>query len=242
MAGSDHRLRAEHTPAAIRRRLAHGPATSPLRDLVYGAIDGTVTTFAVVAGVAGARLGTAVVVILGIANLAADGFSMAVGNYLGTRAEDQRRQRLRREEERHVAAVPEGEREEVRQLLGAWGLTGEVREEVVATLTAEPGRWVEVMMTLEHGVTPAGPTPVRAGLATFAAFVTVGAVPLLPFALGGSFAWSAALTAAAFVLVGVAKGLVVDQPWWRSGAETLAIGATAAALAYAAGATLGTLT
>jgi VIT1/CCC1 family predicted Fe2+/Mn2+ transporter len=236
----------EHTPDAIRARLAEGPGTSTLRDFVYGAIDGVVTTFAVVAGVAGAGLATRVVLILGVANLAADGFSMAVSNFLGARSEEQRRQRYLREEERHIAAVPAGEREEVRQILAAWGLGDGLLDGATGAITRDRQRWVRFMMQLEHGFPAAGPSPARAALTTFVAFVTVGFVPLGPFvadAVGGAvtapFAWSAGLTAAAFFAVGVGKGLVVAQPWWRSGAETVAVGGTAAGLAYAVGIALG---
>lgn len=72
---------------AIRERLSQPPKRSHLRDFIYGGIDGAVTTFAVVAGVAGAGLSATVVIILGVANLIANGFSMAVSNYAATRAE-----------------------------------------------------------------------------------------------------------------------------------------------------------
>ena len=87
------RIRAEHTSAAIRERLHLGPDHSYLRDFIYGAVDGIVTTFAVVAGVAGAQLSAGIVIVLGVANLLGDGFSMAVSNYLGTRADEQLRSR-----------------------------------------------------------------------------------------------------------------------------------------------------
>lgn len=90
------RLAAEHRPEAIEERLAEPPVASLTGDFVYGAIDGIVTTFAVVAGVAGAGLAMRVIFILGLANLGADGFSMAISNYLGTRTETERRQRIRR--------------------------------------------------------------------------------------------------------------------------------------------------
>ena len=80
-----HKLKQDHSPHAIRCRLEAGPQHSYVRDYVYGAIDGAVTTFAIVAGVAGAQLSGGVVVVLGLANLLGDGFSMAVSNYLGTR-------------------------------------------------------------------------------------------------------------------------------------------------------------
>src|SRR5690242_1269231 len=106
--GLEHLL-AEHTPQAIDRRLREGPRQSYLRDLVYGATDGIVTTFAVVAGGTGASLSGGVIVVLGAANLLGDGFSMAVGNFLGARAETQLRDRARRTEEDHIKLIPDGE-------------------------------------------------------------------------------------------------------------------------------------
>jgi VIT1/CCC1 family predicted Fe2+/Mn2+ transporter len=243
----EDRLAAAHTPEAVRRRLATGPAGSHLADLVYGAVDGIVTTFAVVAGVAGAGLAARIVLVLGVANLVADGFSMAVANYLGQRAEEQRRLRLRRQEELHVAAVPAGEREEVRQLLAGWRLDPPLLERVVDAVTSDRERWVELMMQLEHGVSTVPIRPLGAGLATFAAFLVSGSLPLLPFALDtvpgttvpAPFLSSAVATLLAFVAVGAAKGLVVGRPWWRSAVETLVVGGAAASLAYAVGAVLG---
>jgi len=84
-------LAATHTPENVRQRLQTPTTHSYLRDFVYGAIDGTVTTFAIVSGVAGAGLSTGVILILGVANLVGDGFSMAASNYLGTKTEEELR-------------------------------------------------------------------------------------------------------------------------------------------------------
>ena len=243
MSSSHRPVDAQHTPEAVRARLAAGPRTSYLRDLVYGAVDGTVTTFAVVAGVAGAALDSTVVLILGVANLVADGFSMAVSNYLGIRSEIHRRSQVRHEEERHVALVPEGEREEIRQLLAPWGLDDELLDQVVEAVTRKEDRWVDLMVQWEHGFPTQMPDPLRSGLATFVAFAVVGFVPLAPFVvdqtpwvdLPAPFAWSAAATAVTFVLVGIARGVVVDRPRWRTALETFGIGGAAAGLAYVAG-------
>lgn len=237
--------RDDHRPEAIRRRLGEGPARRDLRDFIYGGIDGAVTTFAVVAGVAGARLSAAIVVVLGLANLLADGFSMAVSNYLGTRAEMQQREQWRRVEEAHIERYPEGEREEVRQIYAAKGFEGEDLERVVAVITADRDRWVETMLGEEHGFPAGDGSPVRAGTVTFIAFVVVGFLPLVTFIwqyfappglqLERPFAWSAFLTGVAFFVVGAAKSRFVGQRWITAGLETLTMGGAAAVLAYVVG-------
>ena len=240
---TDPALRDEHTSEAIRQRLSTPPQASYLRDFVYGAIDGAVTTFAVVAGAAGAGLADSVVVIMGVANLLADGFSMAVSNYLGARAEREQRELARSREEEHVSLFPEGEREEVRQLFAAKGFDGDDLDRVVDVITADRQRWVDTMMSEELGFGTEESDPLRAAAATFVAFIVIGALPLLAFlvdmipsvTVGDPFAWSAVLTAVAFFSVGSLKARVVDQRWWRAGLQTLAIGGAAATVAYVVG-------
>ena len=236
-------LESEHSTDAIRRRLSQAPSVSYLRDFIYGAIDGAVTTFAVVAGARGANLSNSVVVILGVANLLADGFSMAVSNYLGTRAERQQRDRARTIEENHIDVVPEGEREEIRQLFAAKGFSGDDLERVVDVITADRERWVDTMMSEELGYGTDAGNPLRAAASTFVAFVVIGALPLAVYVVDAiapgdvayPFAWSAALTAIAFFTVGALKARVVAQRWWRAGLETLAVGGAAATVAYVVG-------
>ena len=108
-------LEHSHTRQAIKERLARGPHTNYLRDWIYGGIDGAVTTFAIVAGVAGADLAATVVLVLGFANLMADGLAMAASNYSGTKAERDDYVRVLGIERKHIAMVPDGEREEIRR-------------------------------------------------------------------------------------------------------------------------------
>ena len=237
-------LRRDHTPEAVRARLEAGHGPAYLKDWVYGAVDGTVTTFAVVAGVAGAGLSPGVVLVLGLANILADGFSMAVANFLGTRAENRRREQARRREELHIALVPEGEKEEIRQIFARKGFQGEDLERVVEVITSDRERWVETMLVEELGF-PREPHPaLQAGLVTFLAFLLAGLLPLLPYFYGlvaplaEPFFWSAGLTAVAFFLIGAWRGRLTDQPWPLAGVETLAVGGVAAGLAYTVGALL----
>jgi len=230
-----------HTPDAIAHRLAAANSHSYLGDFVLGAVDGTVTTFAVVAGVAGAEMPGVVALILGFANLLADGFSMAVSNFLNARVETEELALVRRHEEQHIERIPEGEREEVRQIFAAKGFSGPLLEEIVTVITQDRRRWVDTMLTEEHGLRLEARQPLRAALATFAAFVLAGLVPLLPFFLPISltptqtFATSSVATAVTFLLIGLAKGRVLHHPLWLSALETLVVGGLAASLAYAVG-------
>jgi vacuolar iron transporter family protein len=238
-----------HRPEAIAARLDRGPGANYLRDAIYGAIDGAVTTFAVVSGVVGGGLPVAIIIVLGMANLLADGFSMAASNYLGTRSELERRERLRREEHRHIREVPEGEREEIRQIFRRKGFEGETLERAVEAITSDEQRWVETMLQEEYGVPAEEGHPLIAALVTFAAFLLVGSVPLMPFLVGLlssevagiAFELSVSMTAVAFFIVGAIKGRYVEQPWYRSGIETFLLGAAAAGLAYGVGVVLGDL-
>lgn len=231
---------ADHQPARIRARLQESRSHDYLADAILGGIDGCVTTFAVVAGATGGSLSPLVIVILGFANLVADGFSMAVGNYHATRSQRELVDQKRRSEERHIERVPEGEKEEIRQIFAGKGFEGETLEQVVETITANRRLWIDTMITEEHGLQLEGPDPVRAGATTFAAFFLVGLVPLLPYLVPGveadaMFLASAVFTGIAFIAIGWAKGQRLQQPRLRSAWQTLWTGGAASVLAFLAG-------
>jgi len=229
-------LEHEHTTDAIRDRLAadNRPNYLRLRDWVYGGIDGAITTFAVVAGVVGAGLSANVIVILGLANLFADGFSMAASNYSGTKTEADELDRFRQIEKKHIAIAPEGEREEIRQIMMAKGLTGAALEDAVTAITSNEETWINTMLTEEYNLSINLRSPLISGLSTFLSFFIFGAIPLVPFLLAADQALEIALltTCLAFFVIGAIKSKWSLAAWWKSGIETLIIGVTASAMAF----------
>lgn len=231
-------LEHSHDPDAIAQRLAKGPKANYLPDAVYGAIDGTVTTFAVVSGAIGADLSSRVVLILGIANLFADGFSMAAGNFTATKSAADMVEKLREQELRHIRLDKEGETREVREIYRAKGFAGEPLETLTRLITSRRDVWVDLMLAEEYGIGAASRSAIRAAGVTFLAFVVAGLVPLAPFLLNVEHApaVAVALTASVFFAIGSFRSRWSARSWWSCGLETLAIGMTAALVAYGVGA------
>ncbi|WP_444895762.1 VIT1/CCC1 transporter family protein [Microbulbifer sp. SSSA005] len=230
----------EHRPERIEARLRSRPQSQWLSDFVLGAIDGCVTTFAIVAGAFGAGFSEAVVLVMGFANLIADGFSMAVSNYEAASVEREQRAAAMRTERQHIALIPEGEREEIRQIFYRKGFRGEVLDNIVATITANQKLWIETMLAEEYGISRLEHKPLGAALITFAAFLCVGAIPLLPYLFHSlnpaeQFYASAVLSVCAFFAIGLCKGLVFSHHLLVAGLKTLFFGSSAAALALVVG-------
>lgn len=237
---AEHSLDSDHSPSAVAARL-DVKTRSYISDWVLGGIDGAVTTFAIAAGALGASLSAGAVVVLGVANLLADALSMAASRYASARTDLERRERKRAVEYRHIKLVPDGEREEVRQLLAKKGFVGADLDRAVAVVTADEDRWVEFMLVEELGFAPESDEPVSAATATFLGFVVCGLLPILPFIVGEVVdirrpaLWSAALTAVAFGVVGALKGHLLGTPRVRAALNTLAIGSAAASVAFVVG-------
>lgn len=213
---------------------------SHIGDYIYGANDGIITTFAVVSGVAGASLAPSVVIILGVANLLADGFSMAASNYLGKRSEEDFVRAAYERQRQAIERDPTGEREHIRRLYAAKGFSGDKLDHAVETVTAEVDLWIDTVIHEEFRlpeIEPGG--AVQGALATFVAFLVAGAVPLVPYVLGfpedRQFSWSIILMALALFAVGSARTLVTKRNWLRSGLEMLLVGSIAAMVSYGIG-------
>jgi VIT1/CCC1 family predicted Fe2+/Mn2+ transporter len=230
----------QHEPGAVAARLKRAGSPQNVSDAVLGGIDGCITTFAIVTGSVGAGFPTHVSLILGVANLLADGLSMAVSNYESIKAHNEFVAAMRREEERHIEQVPEGEREEIRQIFARKGFADTALEHIVATITADRRLWIETMLAEEHGLHREHPSPMKSGAVTFVAFVLIGCVPLLPLLITPlgmplQFYASVALAGLVFFAIGSLKSLFFGRPAIRSGLTTLLTGGSAAVVAYLVG-------
>lgn len=221
----------------VLHQLHHG---TYIGDFVYGANDGIVTTFAVVAGSAGALLSPGIIIILGLASLLADGFSMGSSNFLSLRARKDFVRMQRRREEWEVENFPEVEKDEIREILRQWGATEGSMEPMVSAITRDKEKWIDFMMKEELDLQEdEAASPMRHGVATFGAFILAGFLPLLPYFIEGDprqqFLISGILAAITFFVVGAARTLVGESRAIRGGLEMLLVGGIAAAVAYTIG-------
>jgi len=228
--------------------IAHGEASflrkfqEYLGEFVYGGIDGSVTTFAVVAGASGANLESSIVIILGFANLIADGFAMSVGSYLSAKSEIHNYQKHKSVEYWEVENLPEKEKEEIREIYRAKGFEGEILEEIVKVITSDKDRWVDVMMKEELEMIEESKSPFKVGTVTFISFILLGLVPLLIYVVDyvsdlnqDLFLISSILTSACFIGIGFLKAKVTNTHTFKSILETLLLGGLAAVLSYFVG-------
>jgi len=213
-----------------------------LGEFVYGGIDGSITTFAVVAGAAGAGLDSAVIIILGFANLFADGFAMSIGAYLSAKSEKDNYDKHKKIEYWEIEHLREKEIQEIRDIYQGKGFEGELLEQVVAVIISDDDRWVDVMMKEELGMMESDKSPFKIGAITFISFIVLGLVPLLIYVFdyfnkqeANLLVWSSVLTLLAFGIIGYLKGVVNHKNKLISTTTTILMGIVAALVAYYVG-------
>jgi predicted membrane protein (TIGR00267 family) len=216
----------------------HFDASDAVRDVIIGMSDGLTVPFALAAGISGAIAASHIVVTAGIAELAAGGISMGLGGYLAARSDVDHYESEQRREYEETDDVPEEERREIEVIFASYGIAGEPLHHLVNTITANKKVWVDFMMRFELGLEK--PNPRRAPLSAArigGSYVVGGLIPLLPYMLFATSQQalyvSIAVTFIALVVFGALKGKFTGVSVWRSALETSAIGAVAAAVAFA---------
>ena len=221
-----------------------------LREIVYGGNDGIVTTFAVVAGFAGAgvegagAVGAIAVLLFGLANLFADATSMGLGAFLATRSAQDIYRAARIREMQEIHERPEKERAELFEILRVKQVTEPDIHAFADLYQSNPELLADFMMQHEIGMPdPSGGNPALDGLATFLAFMFFGAIPLIPYFLREAnettFQWSVLATFLALVLLGLLRWRVTHERVTRCVGETVAVGGICAIIAYAVGMAVG---
>lgn len=221
------------------------PLTVFLKEIVYGGNDGIVTTFAVVAGFAGAQahvvtqLPILAVLLFGFANLFADGVSMALGNFMSIRSEQDVYRSEKGKEAHEIVHNTEMERQESVEILEEKGFSRKQAEDLIAIYMTNSPYWVDFMMNQELELpNPEGNNPFLMSLVTFFSFIAFGFIPLIPYVFfkGSSlFFMSSCATAGALALLGMIRWKVGKQGFLRSIGETLFLGGAAAMVAYFVG-------
>lgn len=237
-----------HEQGRIEQAARHSGATGKskyLPPLVYGSLDGIVTTFAVVSGVIGANLSPGIILVLGFANLFGDGFSMAMGAYLSAKSEQEVFARERQKTAQQVAQAPDQEKESLSRVYRGQGYSEQDAQVVTEIVSGEPGRLVSAVMVERHLMVPQKIEPALQGVATLIAFVLIGAVPLLAYLADfmfelklspmSAFMITVILTGLALLGAGAAKVLVTDRSAVRSAIETLLVGGFAGLVAFGVG-------
>ena len=220
-----------------------------IKSIVYGGLDGIITTFAVVAGSVGGELSFRVVLILGFSNLLADGFSMAVGDFLSTKSQNEYEKTVRHKKQIDIMQHPEQEAKQIKNSFTEQGINEHDADLLVTTLAKYEKPFVNQIMKMEYGSNTTEDSPLKNAIVTFLSFSIFGIVPLLiyvlsmyiPGLLQNAFYIAALLTGMTLFILGAVKSKVTQSNWLRSGFEMLVVGGLAAVVAYGVGAILGGL-
>ncbi|TDC82727.1 VIT1/CCC1 transporter family protein [Actinomadura sp. 7K507] len=212
-----------------------------LRPAVFGAMDGLVSNFALIAGVAGGQANQQVILLAGLAGLAAGAFSMAAGEYISVASQSELAEAEIEVERLELARHPVAEERELAETFEARGVDAATAAEVARQLSRDPDEALEVHTREELGVTPGDlPSPVLAAGSSFLSFAVGAVLPVLPYLLGASSLLPAAIVAALGLFgAGALVSRITSRPWWFGGVRQLLFGAAAAALTYGVGSLIG---
>jgi len=213
-----------------------------LRPAVFGAMDGLISNFSLISGFAGAHADRHLVILSGLGGLVAGAFSMAVGEYVSVASQSDLARAeiaIERHELRNNAAA---ERRELAELYISRGVEPDLAHEVSRQLSRDPDQALEVHAREELGVSATDlPSPFLAAGSSFVSFAVGAVLPLLPFVLGASALFPAAIVAGiALFAAGAAVAKITARPWWFGGLRQLVLGAVAAAITFGVGAGIGT--
>ena len=215
----------------------HFTAGAVVRDVVIGMSDGLTVPFALAAGLSGAVDNSHIVVVAGLAEIAAGSIAMGLGGYLAARSDAEHYESERLREEREVQEIPDEEALEVQKVFADYGLSHEESVPVVQALTRKPKQWVDFMMRFELGLEAPDPKrAVQSAVTIAASYICGGIIPLAPYMTLHSarmaLVWSVVVTLLALGIFGYIKGRFTGSRPGRSATQTIVIGGLAAGAAF----------
>ena len=215
----------------------HLKSTDTVRDIVIGMSDGLTVPFALAAGLSGAHVATSVVVLAGLAEIAAGCIAMGLGGYLAARTDSEHYQKELKREFEETRDLPDEEAAEVARVFQGWGLTDQQIEPIVATIVSDEKRWVDFMMRFELGLEEPHPWRAVTSAATIGiSYVAGGLIPLSPYffltELSRALTASIGVTLTALLVFGCIKARFTGIPLWKGGFQTVYIGGLAATAAF----------
>lgn len=218
------------------------PIKKYLSEIVYGGIDGAITTFAVVSGAVGAGLSNSVIIILGFANLLADGFAMSIGAYLSAKSSKDSQLKLEQESNRNLESHTMDINETIRETLVGKGYKGDLLDSIINDINTQKQEIIDYYNNSKNALIATDKTPFKIGLSTYLAFVCIGLIPLSIYVWdffwvfpGHLFIWTSILTSLAFIFIGLLKTYITETRKLKGILETLVLGAIAATVAYYVG-------
>ena len=214
----------------------HSPKGKAIREVVYGATDGLVTSLGFVIGVYGALHDSRIILITGIAGASAGALSMGFSAYISSKSQSEFFLAEIERERREMKEMPEKEKDEIRKIYRAKGFHGEELEMVVNRITSKPSVWLRCMMEEELGLlVESFDNPWGVGLVTAASYGMSAFLPILPYASAAphvAFLWSVAISVAALFVLGAGRTYWTRLSPWRSGLELTGVGLVSALVGF----------
>ena len=215
----------------------HFESSETVRDIVIGLSDGLTVPFALAAGLSGAVASSHIVVLAGLAEIAAGSIAMGLGGYLAARGDAEHYVSERQREEREIVERTHDEEEEIYEIFDQYSVDRASAAPVLAALKQNPTAWVNFMMRFELGLEEPAPNRAHRSAITIAAsYIAGGFIPLLPYMLVSNnlqaLKLSVLITLLALAIFGALKGKLVGTGWLRSSIQAITIGGAAAAAAY----------
>ena len=213
-----------------------------LGELVYGGIDGCITTFAVVSGAVGAGLNSSIIIILGFANLLADGFAMSIGAYLSSKSKNDNYEKQKQNLYIQIEKKPDTQKQILRDIYKKNGFKGELLEQTLSVITSNKSVWVDNLINEKDSISKDNRSPILIGVYTYISFILVGLIPLSIYiwdfigtVKGNLFVWASVLTGLGFLIIGILKSKVTEAKLFKSIFQTITLGTIAALVSYSVG-------